>query len=283
MITVETKVLHDLDEAAYHASPGLSYSGAKALLPPSCPAKYQYDRTHPRPPKREFDLGHAAHRLVLGAGAELVVVDAANYLTKAAKEARDAAYDAGQIPLLPREHDQVQAMARAVREHPLAGPLFTAGQPEVSLFWTDEQTGVPLRARLDWLKHPVPGRPLIIGDLKTTELAYPGKLPSTVDEYRYHIQAAVYLDGAAACGLTPPEGAAFVFAFVEKKPPHCISVIQVDHRDITIGRDLASKAMQIWRDCTTAGVWPSYPDDRIHTISLAPYARNRHEEVLTND
>jgi len=272
-----------MPDAEYRRVPGLSYSGAKKLLPPSTPAHYRYEQDHPSPPKRAYDLGHAAHRMVLGAGAELVLIDARDYRTKAAQEARDAAYDAGQTPLLPHEWAAAEAMARAVREHPLAGRLYADGRPEVSLFWTDPETGVPLKARLDWLPNSRPGRPVLVPDLKTIAgLAHPSVLSRPIDDYRYHMQAAMYLDGLAACGLTPPEGAAFLNVFVEKEPPHLVQVVQIDHRDIELGRGLNRAAMEIWRDCTTSGVWPGYPVE-IATVSLPPYARRRHEESITDD
>ena len=48
----------------YHADPvfggSLSSSGARALLPPSCPALFRHKQLHGEPPKAEFDFGHAA-------------------------------------------------------------------------------------------------------------------------------------------------------------------------------------------------------------------------------
>ena len=298
--TVDTRarIVYDLADAEYHRHPALSYSGAKLLLPPLTPAHYRYDRTHPRPPKRAFDLGHAVHRVVLGAGAELVditvtygpkhkrsgeIVD--DYRTDAAIEARDDAYDKGQVPLLWHEREQVDAMAAAVMAHPLAGRLYApgSGTPEVSLFWTDEATGVPMRCRLDWLPHPVDGRPLIVPDLKSrTGSIHADVLGKVVDDYRYFIQDANYRAGIEACGLAPAEGVAFVFVFVEVTPPHLVNVVQLDPEDIALGRGLMHRAAEIYRDCTASGVWPGHPVD-IHTVSTPLYARRRHEEALTHD
>ncbi len=68
-------VYDDLPAEYYHADPALSASGMKLLLDPGCPALYRYERDHPQPPKATFDFGHAAHRLVLGDGAKLRVLD----------------------------------------------------------------------------------------------------------------------------------------------------------------------------------------------------------------
>ena len=120
MIVTEPGV-YTMDEADYHADPvpggSLSCSGAKKLL--ASPARFAYDREHPPAPTRAMEMGSAvhAHELVLGTGAQIVVIDADNYRTKAAQEAAAAAREAGAVPLLTAEHDQVQAMAAALRDH----------------------------------------------------------------------------------------------------------------------------------------------------------------------
>ncbi|CAM5249179.1 hypothetical protein SGLAM104S_01579 [Streptomyces glaucescens] len=137
-------VRDDLTAEQYHADrTSISSSGLRALLPPGCPAQFKYDRDNPRPPKREFDLGHAAHKLVLGVGEELVFTEYEDWRTKAAREERDAIRYDGGVPLLAHEGEQVQAMAEAIRQHPIAGPLFTpgTGRAELSLYWTDRETG----------------------------------------------------------------------------------------------------------------------------------------------
>lgn len=276
-------VVYDMPDEEYHAHPALSYSGAKLLLPPSTPAHYRYEQDHGRAPKREFDLGHAAHKLVLGVGAQLVDIDARDYRTKAAQEARDAAYDAGKVPLLPKERAAAERMAAAVKAHPLAGRLFTRGRPEVSLFWTDEATGVPMRGRLDWLRDPQPGRPLTAVDLKTRDgSVHASVLPKVIDDLRYFVQDANYADGLLACGLVPPEGVAFMFVFVEVKPPHAVNVVDLTDHDINLGRAMMRRAAEIYRDCTASGLWPAHPME-VTTVSLPPYSRRRTEEYLNVD
>ena len=79
-------------EALYHRDSGsLSFSGAKLLLPPSCPAKFKERMDNPPKPKRIFEFGHLVHLEVLGKGVDTVEIDANDYRTKAAREARDRA------------------------------------------------------------------------------------------------------------------------------------------------------------------------------------------------
>ena len=82
----------DMPEDAYHADPvpggSLSASGAKKLL--ACPARFAYDRDRLPQATAAMELGTAAHKLVFGVGAQLAVVDAENWRTKAAQRQRAA-------------------------------------------------------------------------------------------------------------------------------------------------------------------------------------------------
>lgn len=177
-------VYDGLPESVYHRDPvaggSLSSSGARKLLAPSCPALFRHEQLHGQPHKPAFDFGRAAHEEVLGTGGGIEVVDAADWRTADAKKARDAAYEAGKTPLLPKDYKVVQAMAEQLKRHPIAGRLFQpgTGKPEQSLFWKDPATGVICRARLDWLPTQVKGRRLIIGDYKGLALDTPIPTPT---------------------------------------------------------------------------------------------------------
>ncbi|MEU0078629.1 PD-(D/E)XK nuclease-like domain-containing protein [Micromonospora tulbaghiae] len=260
--------VYDMTEEEYHAHPALSSSGARKLLPPSCPAIFHYERENGAGHKREFDLGHAAHRLVLGVGSELHVVDADNYRTDKAKADRDAAYARGEIPLLPHEFDTVQAMAAKLREHPRAGEVFAeGGVAEQSLFWTDPETGVQCRARMDYFTNR-------IVDYKTTTNVSLDHIRKSVDSWGYYCQEDWYRTAAVELGLIEPD-APFLFVFQSKTAPYLVTVVELDEIDVRIGRDRNRLAREIFRDCTESGVWPTYSDD-IERISLSAYMRRRH-------
>jgi hypothetical protein len=275
--------VYDLGEDDYFGDPieggSLSSSGAKLLLPPSCPAKYRYDADHPKPPKRVFDLGHAAHKLVLGKGAELVPIEFKDYKTKKAQEQRDEAHEAGRTPILAHEMEQARGMAAAVRQHPDASALFQVGygQAERSLFWVDGPSGIWRRARLDWLPDPEPGRRLVIADLKSCVSANPDDVSRAVNNFRYHLQAAWYREGIQALGIDVDP--AFVMCFVERDPPHVITCMQPDREALRMGAELARKAINLFKECRDTGEWPGYQTG-INFVSLPYYAARQHEEIL---
>ena len=272
MAVVTENGIYDMPEEQYHAHPALSFSAAKKLLHPSCPAIFRHAMDNPQPRKREFDLGHAAHKVVLGEGSELHVVDADSYRTKKAQEERDAAYARGDIPVLPHEFDQVQAMAAQVRAHAVAGPLFAEdGLAEQSLFWTDPETGVPCRARLDWLSHR-------IGDYKTSTSAEPGHIARKVDDFGYYMQADWYLSGAIHLDLVAPD-AEFWFVFQDKNPPYLVTVVELDDVALKIGHERNQQAREIYRDCLKSGVWPGY-SNTIERVSLPFWSQRRYTEGI---
>jgi hypothetical protein len=274
--------VYDIPEDMYHRDPvpggSLSSSGARKLLPPSCPALFRWWTTRTQPPRREFDFGHAAHLMVLGVGPELVVVEAKDWRTKVAREARDAAYAAGKVPILAAEHRQVKAMAAALQRHPIASALFNPeqGEPEQTLLWQDPQTGVWRRARLDWLPNPGNGR-MIVADYKTTRSANPAAIAKAVHSYGYHQQHAWYIDGILDLGLAGQD-AAFVFVFQEKTPPYLVTPVALDAAAVRAGRALNRQAIDTYRHCIETGHWPGYTDD-IPLISLPAWAEHPYEET----
>jgi hypothetical protein len=270
-------VVDGLPDEEYHAHGALSSTGARTLIKPAGPALYAWRRAHPEPHKSAYDLGHAAHLQVLGAGPKVVVVDAADWRTKAAKEQRDAAYAAGAVPLLAEQYAGVRAMAEELARHPLAGPLLNPanGIAEQSLFWTDPATGVPCRVRVDWRTQLRDGRPVLV-EYKTCASAAPDALPRVMNTYGYHQQGMFYLDGAQALGLAEDE-ALFLLVFQEKTPPYLTSVRYLDAAAARIGRARNRRALQIFAECTASGVWPGYPTEA-EPLSLPVWAE--HEEDL---
>lgn len=267
-----------IGEAAYHAHPALSSSGARKLLPPSCPALFKWERDHGQAHRAVFDFGHAAHALALGVGAEIVTVDAEDWRTKAAKEARDAAYAEGKTPLLAAERAQVEGMAAALLEHPIASALFDPerGKPEQSLFWMDERHEVWRRARLDWLPDVVNDR-IIITDYKTTACAEPRAVAKSMASYGYHAQAAWYVDAVHALGLAEHVG--FVLLCQEKTPPYLVTVAEPDQVALRVGRALNDRALEVYADCLAHDYWPGYTDG-VEVVSLPAWAIRDFQELI---
>ncbi|MDM4721132.1 PD-(D/E)XK nuclease-like domain-containing protein [Micromonospora sp. WMMA1363] len=271
-VVTEPGLYPDMDEAEYHRDPvpagSLSSTGARKLLTRT-PAHFDYERRNPPTSTDDFDFGKVAHQLILGVGAPIARVEAKDWRTNKAKDAREAAYAAGQVPLLAADHDRAIRLADAVRRHRLAATLLTAGQPEQSTFWVDPTTGIWRRARFDWLRTDG-----TVVDVKTCQSAAEADVSKSSANYGYHQQAAWYLDAVRDLGLS--DNPAFVFIFVEKAPPHLVHVVQLGPDDVAAGHARNRKAIATYAECQSTGVWPGYPDD-ITTISLPAYALRTQE------
>ncbi len=266
--------IYAIPESYYHADPcpqpSLSSSIAKLLcLASPAHARFAHPRLNPQTVEEEaekLDIGSAAHALLLEGNAGVEIVDAADWRTKAAREARDAAYAAGKTPLLARVWADVQAMVDAIREqldrHKDGGAaMFTDGKPEQTLVWMDD--GVWCRARLDWL------RPGAIDDLKTTAgSANPDTWTRSMFGAGFDIQAAFYLRGLKA--LTAVDDAIFRFCVVENYPPYALSVVSLGPDAMMLAEKRVIYALEQWRAGLKAGDWVGYPR-RTCWASLPPY------------
>lgn len=269
------EIIPDLPDDEYHRDRStLSFSGAKLLLPPSCPAKFREIMDRPPKPKPEYTFGHAAHKLVLGKGAEIIEVDAPDWRTKAAREIREMACN-GVAPMLTHELEKARAMAAAVRAHPTAGPLFEHGDAEMSLYATDPETGVRLRGRTDWLT-TLDGQYFVV-DFKTSDTAEPQAFARKGAGYLYHGQHAWYEDLVKAVGLS--DSPRFVDVVVEKSPPHIVTVVEFDVDAVTEGRRLNRQAIDLYAQCVKNNEWPDYGPG-IHPISLPLWAFDDDEMVI---
>lgn len=269
--------VHDIPESTYHADPALSSTTARRILPPGCPALAHWERTHPVH-KDTYDIGTVAHTLTLGVGHRIHVVDAPDWRSKAAQQEKTTARELGLTPILRAQYDAAQRMAEAVHQHPIAAAILNPdhGAPERATVWDDPTTGVRCRALLDWYPTSTGwGRP-IAADLKTTTSAAPSAIAKAVAAYGYQQQADFYLRGLAANGV--PD-AAFLFLFVEKDPPHLVTVVELDAEALTDGNHRNTQALHLWQHCTTTGTWPGHNDTGIALVGLPKWARTPGEDV----
>jgi len=278
--------IYDIPADQYHADPvaggSLSSSGARQLLPPGCPARFRHDQDHGGDDHRpHFDLGHAAHRLVLGDGPDIIEIEADNWRTNTAKEQRDEAYATGAVPLLTADYQTVIDMAAAIATHPVASALFAPdrGKPEQTLVWRDDRTGIMRRSRIDWLPDVQPGRRLLVADYKTCHSADPEALSKASHQFGYHQQADWYLAGCRALGLAD-DTAAFVFVAQEKHPPYLVTVFELDHVAMRIGAARNRRAIDVYQHCHQTGEWPPYVDG-VTQLALPRWAEIEEGEHLT--
>lgn len=274
--------IYNMAEDFYHSDAvpaelggSLSSSGAKLLLPPNCPAIFDYRRRHPKAPSTEMELGTVVHGMILGTGQEVEVCDFPDWRKNDAKEAKAKAIAAGRVPMLPHQHAEAEAIAQAVRDHPTAGALFDKGDAEMSGFWRDPEFGVWRRCRWDWL---TPYEE--VADLKTCADASPDAVAKAMHNFGYYTQNPWYRDGWAELIGNGEQPRDFLNVFVATEPPYLITIARLSDEHVELGRERCREALERFRDCTEAGVWPAWSEDIID-ISL-PYwkAKDIESEIL---
>ena len=259
-------VIDKMTNTEYHSEKNWLGSTSLKTLALKTPAHYKWESDN-HVYKDEYNIGTAAHSLILEDDTtDIVVLDFPNYLTKAAKEAKNAVIAENKQPLLPKEWDVVQAMRDAVMTHPLASKAFTGHVPERSFFW--EQDGMRYKCRPDALNLG------LIVDLKTTITAAPNDFGRRAFDLGYFISAAHYQRGVEH---HTGERLPFVFVQVEKDAPHLVSVVELDSDALEWGDRMIDRAARIYIECAERDQWPGYP--QYSKISLPNWAEYQLEEM----
>lgn len=269
---------YSISEATYHADallnvPTLNKTTAHVMLTRSPRhAWLQHPRLNPdyEPEvKPTFDLGKAGHSMMLKSDTEIVVVDADNWLKKAAKKTRDEAHQLGLIPLLKKNFEKTERMVNAGRaqlaNHEDASGAFKNGKPEQTLVW--EEDGVWCRCLLDWL--PEDGTATFY-DYKTTDAsAHPNEWGRRqLFDHGCDLQAAFYIRGIrAVLGFDNPQ---FHFVVQERKAPYALCVIELDRHTLLFADKKVEEAIRRWRWCMEKDFWPGYPRQTV-TVDIPPW------------
>lgn len=271
---METGLFYGISNADYHAGPGISKSGLDLIA--KSPLHYWSAYLDPdRKPREEtpaMRLGTAIHAAVLEPDAFKADYLPAPKIDRRTKEGKQVyadlsamAEDRNMTLLDADEYEACQRIASQVRQHPAARALFANGVAESSVYWTDAETGVLCKCRPDWLMTAA------ILDVKSTEDASPSGFARSIVIWRYHVQAAWYLDGLmAATGI---KAGAFLFGAFEKKPPYACGFYYADADMVELGRREYRRNLRTYADCLSSGKWPGYSTD-IQPITLPAWMFN---------
>jgi hypothetical protein len=235
----------------YHASEGISNSKLSDFI--KDPAYYHAKhvaKTYSDPPKDCYKFGTIVHERVLldnYAGEILLVPE--NVLNKdghrKGKAWLEFAEDNSDKYLLTQaELDRVNRYCDAVHANPTARQIVEDSEREVSLRWTDDETGLPCRCRVDAL------HPMIDADLKTTRDNTPAGFAAAAFRYGYHRQKNWYQEGT----VRHRQGQQVPFLFIAVTEWSC-NVFELDEQFDAFAQAEIRKALQGIKDCTESGDW----------------------------
>jgi len=261
---------HPCPDERYFRDEGLNASTIKAtvasLSPLSVvPAKGRAYRNQQRRDTPALVVGRAAHAFILEGekvyAARFAVMPDVDRRTKAGKSMLAAWLldNENKTGITVDQDFQVRGMAAAVRRCAAARRLLVNGLAERAIFWSDLGTGLPCKARLDYITEDG-----TLVDLKTCQDATESGFTRSVALFRYHIQASFYMRAYREFhgGDSPP----FRFVAVEKIPPYSVGVCDLDEDTLAAADDVVGVAMRLWARGDEA---PS--DFGEYTVSLRPY------------
>jgi hypothetical protein len=267
--------VYDLSTEAYHAdpcqTPSLSSSIGKLMLNKSAlHAAVRHPKLAMEQIKEEkdtFDLGTAAHTMLLGKGSRFVVHDGDSWRGKIDGET-SAEWKAkvrvdGMVPILASQYQRTEEMVAACREQlqftESRGAFnFSTGKTEQALVWREQTSSgvIWCRCLIDWLPDKIE-EDMISYDYKTTEDAHPDVQEKRTYNLGYDFQAAFYRRGVKAVfGL---HEARIRFINQERDTPYCISQTELTPSAMELANREVLRAMEFWAMCLAEDIWPPYP------------------------
>lgn len=182
---------------------------------------------------------------------------------------RAANITTGRVCLLQRQREKAARIGEAVRGNPRVADLLKYGKPEMTLQWVDEATGLPCKARADWLG------PSLVG-LKTARSIIPRDVGHAVMRYHYTLQWAFYRAGYIA--LTGDEKIPLREIFVESTEPRDVIVYRVTDEAIALGEFYRSAWMAQLASCIQQDMWPGMGHFAERDIELPKWAAQEDDD-----
>lgn len=280
--------IFDMAEEEYHADPcpepSLSASLAHTIVNHTAMhAKLNHPRLTKNRVREEsttFDLGRAAHKMVLEPEKEnFVIIDAEDWRSSKAREERDNARSLGKVPLLQCDYLRVKDMAETSRsflddayieERPLKG-LLQRGKSEQTMI---AQDGCWLRGRLDFISDD---RDIIVDYKTVSRTANPDLfLRNSVFNYGYDIQAAMY------CHLNQLLGykgrAEYIWLIQETEYPYACSITGASSSVLECGMDKVNIAKALWCQSLVTNKFDGY-SSKVVWLDAPPWEIAKVEEM----
>ncbi len=174
---------------------------------------------------------------------------------------------AGLEVITAEEWAMAEAQLAAIKAHPELSRLLRDGSPEVSLFWHDAETGLPCKARIDWLAACG-----TVVEIKSTADESPNGFGRAAARIRYDLQRAHYLSGLEHLGIL----GGWVWGAVSSEPPPlAVAYDLTAELEAQAAEDYAD-LMQRLAMCEASGEWPAYGDG-ILELDFPAYAKRSAE------
>jgi len=229
----------DIPEEVYRPLDAVNQSNLKELL-------NSYDKYN-----HMKNFGISSDALIFGSAFHSYIEDENKFKTeyaiapncrKGSKEWKEFESNAGKKKILKAQDlDLIKEMHLSLATHPIGSQLLSDGLAvkEHCFFWN--RSDIHLNRIWCKAKFDMHTSANYLVDWKTTKDASPDGFLRQVKNYKMNFQAAYYMSGMEALGH-PVEG--FIFAAVEKHPPHTCGFYLLSEESIAKGKELVEIAFQ---------------------------------------
>lgn len=191
--------------------------------------------------------------------------------TKDGKQIKADIEESGKMPITEDQYFHANKAVEALKNHEIANDLLFRGTNQLSMVWTDDNTGVNCKCRLDNLDEMSNS----IVDLKVTHDAYFPVFIKNIGDMGYHIQAGSY---QAATEYYFNNIFTYTIVGVEPTPPYGVTCIPLREDSLELGRKLFAKGLQRYARMSSLPkeMWEGY-DVKSYDSDILPYLLNRSE------
>lgn len=263
-----------MQASEYHAHPALSRSRLWSFYESA--RKYRAEETgeiEKKDVSEAMNLGSLVHAMILepdelrkfkAIPVELLSADG-KATTKAAKQFKEDYSD--KTIVTASSWEAAEKVVKSLNESKFGQWLkVKTAQRELSIFWTDEETGLDMRCRVDLLL-PAPSG-TFVADLKTTRDASPKGFRYSVKDFGYWMQYAFYMDGIeAATGQRPAEW--YFVAASTTTYEVCFHYFDPSTKAMAVDR--YRQCLREFAEAKASGKWRSQWDDNLNLITLRDF------------
>jgi exodeoxyribonuclease VIII len=274
---IENGIHTDISISDYHRNTShisaTSIKQAKKSL-----SLWKWNQTHPQESKLHFDFGNAFELALLDKGnfeKSVGILQSVAWVSKAmeekpelkvpknsvcykAEESKFLSENEGKY-IIPDVGDQsyecIEAMLESCYRDATIQKLIKNTEYQLSLFWTDESTGINLKTRPDICKR----KKNVIVNLKTTNDGSPEAFSRELAKYDYPLQGAIEIRGCIESGLMPKVDNYF-WLVLEKVPPYNATLYEFEYGDQQYSSDELDYLLGRIKRAREEGLYPGYSD-----------------------
>jgi len=260
----------NISRAEYDNVFALNQSGMKALKVSPYHMKYDWDHRNEQDPTEAMLEGNAFDMMMFEPGkyndTVLYIPLKYNKNGSISKQQCTSTYSKdGYIYMTSVNIKKLENMKKSLLKKKVIRNILSHGTPTVTLFWNDLETGIPCKARLDWLRQD----DRFIADLKTCRDISDYGFTKQVAQLKYYYQAYWYVEGMK---VLTGDDYLFWFLCAEKNKYYQSRRFKIPPAEFQkrgVDSDIRDLKLR-FADCLASDKWPGY-DDELEELYLPAY------------